>query len=56
MSFAAVLRASNRSQPNTVIEIRYRSRNSTTCDPAMITMSCRNHRSPHVYRFGTLHR
>jgi hypothetical protein len=37
MSLAAVLRASNRSQPNTAHEVRYSSRNSTVGDHVMIT-------------------
>jgi hypothetical protein len=39
MSLAAVLRASNLSQPNTVTEIRYSSRNSTARDHAMFAWS-----------------
>jgi hypothetical protein len=34
MSFAAVVRASNPSQSNTVIQIRYGSRNTAACDHA----------------------
>ena len=37
MFLAAVGQASNPSQPNTVTEIRYRSRNSTARDHIMIT-------------------
>ena len=37
MSLAAVLRASNLSQPNTAHEVRYSSRNSTIRDHPMIT-------------------
>jgi hypothetical protein len=37
VSLAAVLRASNPSQPNTVTAIRYSSRNSTARDHVMIT-------------------
>lgn len=37
---AAVPRASNRSQPTTVTEIRYSSRNSMAGDHVMITRSC----------------
>jgi hypothetical protein len=39
MSLAAVLRASNPSQPNTVTQIRYSSRDSTARDHAMFTWS-----------------
>jgi hypothetical protein len=46
MFLAAVGRASNPSQPNTVTEIRYRSRNSTVRDHVMITGMQRNTRSP----------
>lgn len=47
MSLAAVLRVSNPSQPNTVTQIRYSSRNSTACDHVMIAGMQRNIRSPH---------
>ena len=36
MSLAAVLRASNLSQPKTVPEIKYSRRNDTVCDHLMI--------------------
>jgi hypothetical protein len=39
MSLAAVLRASNLSQPNIVTEIKYSSRNSTACDHVTLTWS-----------------
>jgi hypothetical protein len=42
MSLAAVLRASSLSQPSTVTEIRYSSRNSTANDHAMIAGMRRN--------------
>jgi hypothetical protein len=43
---AAVLQASNPSQPNTVTQIRYSSRNSTARDHVMITGMQRNTRLP----------
>lgn len=46
MSLAAALRASNPSQPNTVTQIRYSSRNSTARDDAMIAGIQRNTRPP----------
>jgi hypothetical protein len=42
-----VLRASNPSQPNTVTQIRYSSRNSTVRDHVMIAGMQRNTRPPH---------
>ena len=44
------LRASNRSQPNTVTEIRYSSPNSTARDYVMITRNHWNPRSTHEQR------
>ena len=55
MSLVAVLRASNRSQPNTVTEIRYGSRNSTVRDHVMIT-GCNGtpaHQAGNEFRHGT---
>jgi hypothetical protein len=46
MSLAAVLRASNPSQPNTVTQIRYSSRDSTARDHVTIAGMQRNTRSP----------
>jgi hypothetical protein len=44
---AAVLRVSNLSQPNTVTQIRYSSRNSMARDHVTIAGMQRNTRSPH---------
>jgi hypothetical protein len=55
---AAALPASNRSQSNTVTQIRYSKRNSTARDHVMGTRSQRNPRPLHLcwvlarYRFG----
>jgi hypothetical protein len=50
----AVLLASNPSQPNSLIVIRYSSQNNTVRDHVMITWCHRHRRSPpHVTNFGT---
>jgi hypothetical protein len=51
-SLAAALRASNRSQPNTVTEIRYSSPNSTARDHVKPLEPKVN---PRTTSFGTLH-
>jgi hypothetical protein len=48
MFLAAVLLASSPSQPNSLIVIRYSSRNNTVHDHVMITWCHRITRSPHV--------
>jgi tRNA1(Val) A37 N6-methylase TrmN6 len=54
MFLAAVLLASNPSQPNNLIVIRYNSRNNTVRDHVMITLCHRRRRSPpQVTSFGT---
>ena len=50
MFLAAVLRVSNPSQPNTVTEIRYSSRNSTVRDHAMITGIATKHQLTRGWR------
>jgi hypothetical protein len=55
MSLAAVLRASNPSQPKIVTEIKYSSRNSTACDHVMLhgVSETPSHRMYNEYWHGT---
>jgi hypothetical protein len=55
MSLAAPPRASSLSQPNTVTEIRYNSRNSTAHDHSMITRCSGTPGHIRIESFGTVH-